>query len=59
MKGAAILVESDNLDEAARVFRLLSAGGNVTVPFGRQPWGAEFGMLVDAYGAQWMVNCEV
>jgi PhnB protein len=30
----------------------------VTMPLADQFWGAYFGMLVDRFGVQWMVNCE-
>ncbi|MDN3354402.1 VOC family protein [Actinomadura sp. DC4] len=34
----------------------LSAGGTVTVPFARSPWGALHGQCVDKYGTSWLVN---
>lgn len=34
----------------------LSAGGTVTVPLEKAPWGDHFGMLVDKYGVSWLVN---
>ncbi len=34
----------------------LSEGGTVTMPFDKAPWGDTFGMLVDKFGIQWMVN---
>ena len=34
----------------------LSAGGTVSVPFEKAPWGDTFGMLVDKFGVSWMVN---
>jgi len=34
----------------------LSAGGNVTMPLERAPWGDTFGMCVDKFGVSWMVN---
>jgi len=37
-------------------FGKLAEGGNVTVPLAKQMWGDEFGMLVDRFGIQWMVN---
>ena len=42
--------------EAQRVFDGLSAGGQVTMPFGKTFWAEAFGMLVDRFGTQWMVN---
>ena len=37
-------------------FGKLSAGGTITMPLAKQPWGDEFGMLTDQFGIQWMVN---
>ncbi|WP_028637624.1 VOC family protein [Nocardioides sp. URHA0032] len=37
-------------------FEALSAGGSVTVPLEKAPWGDSFGMFTDKYGIGWMVN---
>jgi PhnB protein len=37
-------------------FQKLSTGGSVTMPLEKQMWGDEFGMCVDPFGVQWMVN---
>ena len=37
-------------------FAKLSDGGAVTMPLEKQVWGDEFGMCVDRFGVQWMVN---
>ena len=37
-------------------FERLSASGTVTLPLGRQSWGADAGSLVDQFGITWMVN---
>ncbi|RBY81111.1 VOC family protein [Blastococcus sp. TF02-09] len=37
-------------------FEKLSDGGSVTMPLEKQVWGDEFGMCVDPFGVQWMVN---
>lgn len=34
----------------------LIAGGQVTVPLEKAPWGDTFGMLTDKFGINWMVN---
>ena len=34
----------------------LSDGGTVTVPLEKQMWGDEFGMCMDKFGIDWMVN---
>lgn len=49
-------LEAETKDEAEKLFKGLSAGGKVTVPLNDTFWGAYFGMLVDKFGIQWMVN---
>jgi PhnB protein len=34
----------------------LLAGGSVTMPLEKAPWGDSFGMLTDKFGIAWMVN---
>ena len=34
----------------------LSAGGTVTMPLEKAPWGDTFGMCADKFGIQWLVN---
>jgi PhnB protein len=34
----------------------LAAGGTVTQPLETAPWGATFGMVVDAYDVLWLIN---
>jgi PhnB protein len=45
--------------EEEKVFNSLSAGGKVTMPLADQFWGAKFGMLIDKYGFNWMLNCAI
>ncbi len=42
--------------EADKIFAGLSAGGKITVPLAKAPWGAYFGMCTDKFGIQWMVS---
>ncbi len=37
-------------------FEKLQDGGTVTMPLEMAPWGDTFGMLVDRFGVQWLVN---
>ena len=46
----------DSEEEAERIFKGLSEGGKITMPLAKTFWNAYFGMFVDAYGIQWMVN---
>jgi PhnB protein len=34
----------------------LSVGATITAPFARAPWGDLFGMCVDRFGVNWLVN---
>ena len=51
-----INVQSDNKDEARRIFEALSKGGSVEMPIADQPWGDYYGSLKDKFGTLWMVN---
>jgi PhnB protein len=57
MKGSALMLEFDEQPAMRDLFGRMAAGGVVTVPLKRQYWGSDFGMLVDAFGVQWMFNC--
>lgn len=39
----------------AGFFEKLSQGATVTMPYAKQPWGQELGMLTDKFGTLWMV----
>lgn len=53
-----ISIQTDNDEETDRLFNGLAAGGQVTMPLEQAFWGARFGMLVDKFGVQWMINQE-
>ncbi len=42
--------------EADKLFKALSAGGQVTIPLEKAFWGAYFGIFTDKFGIQWMIN---
>lgn len=52
----AVSLSGDDREELRGYWAALSAGGTVTMPMDRQVWGDEFGMCVDPYGIEWMVN---
>jgi PhnB protein len=54
----SISVNAGSKEEAQNLFNGLSAGGKITMPLDKTFWGAWFGMLVDKFGIQWMVNCD-
>ena len=53
----SLSIEANSKEEAEKLFNRLSPGGKVIMPLADAFWGAFFGMLVDKYGIQWMVNC--
>ncbi|WP_203338738.1 VOC family protein [Nocardioides limicola] len=53
---AYVCVSQDSVDEGARVFNGLTAGGDVEMPFGKQFWGDYFGSGTDKFGIKWMVD---
>jgi PhnB protein len=56
-EGSRIQISLSGDDATLRdYFQKLSQGGSVTMPLEKQMWGDEFGMLVDPFGVQWMVN---
>jgi len=57
-KGFSLSVQRQGVDAGAAVFKALSEGGQVTMPFAKTFWAEGFGMLVDRFGVPWMVNCE-
>ncbi|KAA5546692.1 VOC family protein [Adhaeribacter rhizoryzae] len=48
----------ENIAQLETAFTNLSAGGQVTMPLQDTFWGAQFGMLTDKFGINWMFNCE-
>ncbi len=54
-----ITIVPDSKTQADRIFTALSAGGQVEMPMGDQPWGAYYGSFKDKFGIQWMINYEL
>lgn len=55
----SISITPDSDTEAERIFESLAEGGQVMMPLEPQFWGSLFGMLVDKFGIQWMVNYDI
>lgn len=51
-----ITIESESEREANEVFEALSSGGAVIMPMQKTEWAEKYGMCVDKFGVQWMVN---
>jgi PhnB protein len=52
----SISLSGDDAEALRGYWEKLSDGGTVSVPLEKQMWGDEFGMCVDQFGIQWMVN---
>lgn len=52
----SISINATSQPDADRLYNGLAEGGQQTMPMSKTFWGAYFGMLVDKYGIQWMVN---
>jgi PhnB protein len=52
----SVSLSGDDADQLRGYWEALSADGTVTVPLEKQPWGDEFGMVIDKFGVAWMVN---
>jgi PhnB protein len=55
-KNLSIAINTGSEAEANKLFKGLSAGGQVTMPLEKAFWGDLFGMLTDKFGVQWMVS---
>ena len=53
----ALSLDVPDAEKAKQVFRQLSEGGKVRVPFEKQFWGEWHGNFTDRFGINWMVNC--
>jgi len=50
-----IVINTENKEEADRLFNGLSAGGQIEGAIGDAPWGSYFGCFRDKYGIEWIV----
>lgn len=52
----AISLSGDDEAELNGWWNKLAAGGDVTLPLEKAPWGDSFGMVTDRFGTSWMFN---
>lgn len=57
MQGMSVTLNIPEPGEAGRVFNALVDGGNAIMPLEETFWAIKFGVLVDRFGTQWMINC--
>ncbi len=52
-----ISINGEDVEESRKLFTALAAGGTISYPYDKSPWGTYFGMLTDKFGIQWMTDC--
>ena len=57
-KGVSLSLNMADQTEADRMFAALADGGRVIMPIGETFWAKRFGVVVDRFGVQWLINCE-
>lgn len=55
-QGFSVSLSGTSADVTRTVWEGLSEGATVTMPLAEAPWGGLFGMLVDRFGVNWMLN---
>ncbi len=58
-QGFAVSLMVEAPAEAESLFKALSEGGTVTMPFAPTFFSRGFGMCIDQFGIPWMVNCPI
>lgn len=52
-----LTVNCESIDEIDKLFKLLGTDGKTVMPLDNTFWGARFGIVVDKFGFNWMLNC--
>ena len=55
IRSAYLSILPDSIDEAERVYRVLSDGGEIFMPMEETPFAMRFAMLRDRFGSSWMI----
>jgi PhnB protein len=55
MRSVYLSLDVDSSEEAERIFKLLSEGGEVFMPMAETFFAHRFGMLRDRFGTSWMI----
>jgi PhnB protein len=55
----AITLQLDSVEELDKKFSSLARDGQVICAPENMFWGGRFGMLVDAFGVQWQLHCDL
>lgn len=54
--GISLSLSGEDEEVLRSYWEKLSVGGNISQPLMQAPWGDTFGMVVDKFGINWMVN---
>ncbi|HYD50530.1 MAG TPA: VOC family protein [Terriglobales bacterium] len=57
MKGISVSIGVEDPAEAERIYRELSAGGQIRMELQETFWAQRFAMFTDRFGTPWMINC--
>jgi PhnB protein len=57
-QGFSVSINLKEVADGERIFKALSEGGDVRMPFGKTFFSPGFGMFTDRFGIPWMINCE-
>ena len=55
-EGFSVSLSGDDEPVLRGWFEKLADGGTITMPLDKAPWGDSFGMCVDRFGIDWLVN---
>jgi PhnB protein len=55
-QGFFVTLTVSGLDRGSEIFRALSHGGIIQMPFGKTFWSPGFGVFVDRFGIPWEIN---
>jgi PhnB protein len=58
MRSAYLALSADSIEEAERLYAVLSEGGEIFMPLAETFFAVRFAMLRDKFGTSWMIHCE-
>ena len=57
-RGFSLSLQIKSTTDAERIFRELAKDGRIVMALEKTFWADRFGVLVDRFGTQWIINCE-
>jgi len=54
----SLSINTDNQEEADRLFQGLSEGGKIKLPMNETFWGSYYGIVTDKFGINWKISFE-